>query len=358
MTGSKRRGYHFGLVTGSWLLFTFFSFGLSPAWPCGPRRCCWCVTLTQRAGRSTWAVALGAAGGGGSYWLLHRGLPSPALDVAGHAVYPYQLLSPAWGFGMSTTGWQDTLPLQLGFAAFGLAALALALRPKHAAPTLFTAYCLLFTILFATTLARPLWRSAPVAATLTYPWQLYALAGPLLIWLAAEALDAAPTLAARPALAALIAVVVLASYPYLAPRFTQAVPDPGQPHIFQPARVTLVQATAAQAPAAEIEAGRPLTVTLSWQPLQPPDFDYNVFIHALDAAGNRVAQWDGQPQRGTAPAPMTQWAAGEVVTGAYRLDLPASTDPQQLWIGLYHWQTGQRLTLTGGDDKVAVEVQP
>ena len=77
----------------------------------------------------------------------------------------------------------------------------------------------------------------------------------------------------------------------------------------------------------------------------------------MDAAGNRVAQWDGQPLRGDVAAPMTQWVVGEVVTGAYRLDLPAGATPRQLWIGLYNWQTGDRLAV-GSDDKATVEVGP
>lgn len=314
-------------------------------------------TLAQRQARAAIAIALGALLGGGAYWALHRSLPSPTLDVASHAVYPFQLLSPAWGFGVSVSGWQDTLPLQLGFAALSLAALALILHPPRASGSsslLFTAYCLLFTILL--TVIRPLWQLGPLAATLTYPWQLYALLGPLLIWLAGEALSAIPALTTRPALAALIALVVLASYSYLAPRFTQVQPDPARPQIFQPARVTLLE-SAVQGPIGEIGATQALTVTLAWQPLQPVNFDYNVFIHATDAAGNRVAQWDGQPMAAGASAPMTQWAAGEVVTSDYRLDMPAGSPPARLLIGLYNWQTGERLTVNG-DDVTIVEMQP
>ena len=311
--------------------------------------------LAQRRGRAAFAVTLGALAGGASYWLLHRDLPSQTLDVASHVVYPFQWFSPAWDFGVSIPGWQDTLPLQLGFAALSLAAVALVLRPSRAsASVLLTVYGLLFAVFL--TLARPLWQLAPLAATLTYPWQLYALIGPLLIWLAGEALRAAPRLAERPLFAALIAVVVLASVPYLAPRFTQVQPDPARPQIFQPTRVTLLESTV-QAPGPAISATEALTVTLAWQPLQPPDFDYNVFIHAVDATGNRVAQWDGQPLQRNAAAPMTQWATGEVVTGTYRLDLPAGSPPARLLIGLYNWQTGERLTVNG-NDRVTVEVQP
>jgi hypothetical protein len=102
----------------------------------------------------------------------------------------------------------------------------------------------------------------------------------------------------------------------------------------------------------------PLTVTLAWQALQPIDFDYNVFVHAVDAEGNRVAQWDGQPLRDGEPYPMTAWPVGEVVQNSYRLELdPAAAPVQRIYIGLYNWQTGERLPVNG-DDKVTLEVGP
>jgi hypothetical protein len=99
-------------------------------------------------------------------------------------------------------------------------------------------------------------------------------------------------------------------------------------------------------------------VTVAWQALQPIDFDYNIFVHALDAAGNRVAQWDGQPLRGSEPYPMTTWPVGEVVSNSYRLDLdPAAAPVERIDVGLYNWQTGERLPVNG-DDKVTLEVGP
>jgi hypothetical protein len=176
------------------------------------------------------------------------GLPAPALDVAGHAVYLYQLLSSAWGFGVSTSGWQDGLPLQLGFAALSLALLTVLLgvgRTAHVAR--FTLHALRFAalaavvlVLLTTTLARPLWRVDLVAATLRYPWQLFALVGPLLALLAGAVVVVERRLAVLPVWAAAVALVALSSYPYLAPRFTQVLPDPAAPMIFGANQVTLV----------------------------------------------------------------------------------------------------------------------
>jgi hypothetical protein len=346
------------------------------------------------------AVLTGALLGGGLFWLIHQsqGYASQPLDVAAHAVYPYQLFSPAWGFGVSTPDWQDGLPLQLGFAALGLAALTIVLsfgKParvslRDGSQSRFTLHSLRFAaiaalvlVLLTTTLARPLWRIEPLAATLIYPWQLFALVGPLLALLAGAVVVVERRLAVLPLWAAAVALVVLSSYPYLAPRFTQTLPDPTAPSIFGVQRVTLVTAAVSTGEAGSVGdwepsrrdrpeqaatpspsegegrgEGEALTVIVAWQALRPVDFDYNLFIHALDAAGNRVAQWDGQPLRDGEPYPMTAWSVGEIVENSYRLALdPAAAPVQRVDVGLYNWQTGERLPVNG-DDKVTLEVGP
>jgi hypothetical protein len=326
-------------------------------WPGAPRR---------SRGMAAAAVVVGALLGGGLFILLHRGagLAGPALDVAAHAVYLYQLFSPAWGFGVSTPGWQDGLPLQLGFAALSLATLTIVLsfgKRAHVSRFTFHAIAALALILLTTTLARPLWRIDLLAATVTYPWQLFALVGPLLALLAGAVVTVERRLAVLPVWAATVALVVLSSYAYLAPRFTQVTPDPTASAIFGVNQVTLLDSGVQhQVPAAtpEIAATHALTVTVAWQGLQPLDFDYNVFVHALDAAGNRVAQWDGQPQRAGEPYPMTTWPVGEIVQNSYRLELdPAAAPVQRVDVGLYNWQTGERLPVNG-DDKVMLEMGP
>ncbi len=359
----------------------------------------WPGAPSRRRGITAAAVLLGALLGGGLFWLLHSepSAAGPALDVAAHAVYPYQFFSPAWGFGVSTPGWQDGLPLQLGMAALGLAALTVVLgfgKRAHVSRVTFhalsfAAIAALILVLLTTTLARPLWRMEPLAATLTYPWQLFALVGPLLALLAGAVVVVERRLAVLPLWAAAVALVALSSYPYLAPRFTQVTPDPAAPAIFGAQRVTLVAAVVSEAGTvgdrpelggqgetgtvgdwepsrrdrpepggATLSATTALTVTLAWQALQPIDFDYNVFVHAIDADGNRVAQWDGQPTRGNESYPMSTWPVGELIQNSYRLNLdPAAAPVQRVDVGLYNWQTGERL-LVNGEDKVTLEVGP
>lgn len=346
---------------------------------------------TEPAGRraAALAVAAGALIGGLALWLVHGSATATNTatpDVAAHAVYPYQLLIADWRFAVSTADWKNEIPLQLGLAALSLAMLTTVLawgsRPANAAtaslrPALaFALLAVALLALLSTTAVRFLWRGVPaLAATLTYPWQLLGLAGPWLALLAAALPAVERRLAVLPALAAAVALTILSSYPYLAPRFTQVLPDDAaRPALFDGGRITLVRArvgpgaleeqgpVTSKAEVAATEAGPTdeggLPVSLAWQALGPTGFDYNVFIHAFDGQGNRIAQWDGQPQRGQEAAPMGGWQVGEIVVGLYRVPVdPAGPPVQTLQVGLYNWQTGQRLPV-GDDDKVVLEVAP
>ncbi|MEZ4583916.1 MAG: hypothetical protein R3A10_20150 [Caldilineaceae bacterium] len=44
-----------------------------------------------------------------------------------------------------------------------------------------------------------------------------------------------------------------------------------------------------------VTVGDALLLSLAWRSLQPVDYDYQVFVHLLDAQGHKVAQRDGQP---------------------------------------------------------------
>jgi len=107
-----------------------------------------------------------------------------------------------------------------------------------------------------------------------------------------------------------------------------------------------------------LEPGRPYTVTLIWQALQPATASYQVFVHLVDQGGRIVAQSDAFPSVAAplpagelAPYPTDRWAPGEVVTDVHVLQLPsdmASGDAQggqayQLYAGMYDPLSGQRL---------------
>ncbi len=84
-----------------------------------------------------------------------------------------------------------------------------------------------------------------------------------------------------------------------------------------------------------------LRLTLQWQALSEMASDYAFFVHVLDAGGNQLGQWDGQPLEGAYPTSI--WDIGEVVRDTIELPLPA--DAATLAIGVYDPETGARLTV-------------
>ena len=107
----------------------------------------------------------------------------------------------------------------------------------------------------------------------------------------------------------------------------------------------------ATVPEQTVRAGAELPFTLYWQADQPPDFDYAVFAHLLDANGEKAAQLDWQPHDAIGLLPATAWIVGQPVVDAQVLTLPETLTPgeYQLVVGLYNWQDGQRVPVTGAD---------
>jgi hypothetical protein len=99
------------------------------------------------------------------------------------------------------------------------------------------------------------------------------------------------------------------------------------------------------------EEGNQLAITLVWAAEADMPTSYTVFVHALDAEGNIVAQSDAIPADGTRPT--TGWLTGEYVADTHVL--PISADQvTALRIGLYDAAAGARLRLDDGTDAVIV----
>jgi hypothetical protein len=103
-----------------------------------------------------------------------------------------------------------------------------------------------------------------------------------------------------------------------------------------------------------------LRLTLQWQALNEMTTDYAFFVHMLDADGNQVGQWDGQPLEGTYPTSILD--AGEVVRDAIELALPAKA--VMLAIGVYEPVSGVRLAAHSAagarlpDDRLLISIGP
>jgi len=302
--------------------------------------------------------------------ILRRGPgDGPAWVVfADHFVYPHQLLSSGWGWGPSIAGPADTLTFSLGLAACGLVILGWVLGRGGGSKQLLIVLVLAF---LASTFAAAIWdRLSFLSRSLTYPWQLLLLAGPWLAWLAGmggqrllerlpraavgPTADSGPPLTASngavPLFAALAALTLLGVYGDLAPPPTPALIPDRPVAIFGQDEIALVSAMPVGTPG---PAGW-VTLLVKWQALRPLSQDYTVFFHIQTADGVLWGQQDAMPKGNAAPT--SRWRPGQVVDDLLRVQVraaaPIGGDYRYL-LGLYQWQTGQRLR-TATDDKVVV----
>ncbi|MEI7773066.1 MAG: hypothetical protein WCI67_23960, partial [Chloroflexales bacterium] len=92
----------------------------------------------------------------------------------------------------------------------------------------------------------------------------------------------------------------------------------------------------------EVDPGQPVQINLYWRGLAAMGVDYTLFIHVLDAKGQRVAQRD-LPLRAE-DYPSSHWRAGELVIDRADLALPPlPPGDYRLVIGLYDPASGARL---------------
>jgi hypothetical protein len=210
-------------------------------------------------------------------------------------------------------------------------------------------------ILLSLGISAPLWSVTGAQRLLTYPGQILL---PVLPFLAATAGSLPllwPALAGRTYWATLLAVVIVASFPYLMPTFTLYQPPALPVAVYgEGAELVLLEAKVTERSLGDEDGHADLHVI--WQLQHPLPFDYNVFFQALRASANGdgyevIAQLDRQP---LAERPATGWQPGEIFTATYGLDLPVDPSATNLryHFGYYDWRDGARLPLMSGDDKV------
>ena len=329
------------------------------------------------------AAAAGLLVGGG--WIASGVAGEVALAATDGYLYPYQLLSAAWAQDLVGSA----LPYQLGVAAVALSIVSLGLwaiehheSVSSAAPSEsparrgaaragtptrghaaadarrrgvyaamgFWAAALLVTLLLTQHLSAPLWSWLRLGSLVAHPWQLLVLAGLPLAFLAGAAVRLDRRLAGRPLWAGMAALAILASYGYLAPRFTQVDPGAGPVAEFQPpsqAAPSIHLLVTEMTPAAEITST--LTLTLTWQALAPVETGYTVFVHLL-SGDDKLTQADSWPCSGTCPT--HDWRPGQVVVDVHDITLPpgAPGRPYRVALGLYQDATGERVAVAGRDD--------
>jgi hypothetical protein len=194
-------------------------------------------TLAGLAGLGAVAVAVSAA-----FWLplvtelrYLKAEQWTAYPFPEHFVYPFQFLSPYWGYGFSGPGTRDEIGFQVGVVAvfLGVFALRRLWRGPGRGEVAFFAAVTLVLLLAMTPLARPFW-AASLGSLLQFPWRLLAL-----VTLTAAALGGAALggladrlgplwerVDARPAaLLPLLLLAVVASQAYALPQFTPVAPE-------------------------------------------------------------------------------------------------------------------------------------
>lgn len=90
-----------------------------------------------------------------------------------------------------------------------------------------------------------------------------------------------------------------------------------------------------------------VTVTLYWRGERPLPANATVFVHALNAAGELVAQSDGQPVQNSYP--LINWPAGAIIADPHQVIWPSVDMLSQLAIGLYDPVTLARLPVQNPD---------
>jgi len=281
----------------------------------------------------------------------------------------YQLIEPGWLWGVRTLSLDTPLSFSFGFALLALLILAIwsyfqrsevgdqksevggtnsqfAIRnPQFLWHLAIGIFFVFFSLEFVAQ------RLGSVSAIVSAPWHLLLLALPFLAVAAVSALRFIPRLQETPLWAGLLIIAILGAGPGLSPDF-QTYDIPASPAaIFGDNQIVLLDLE----PEGELQPGATIALNADWFSSQPVDFDYNIFIHVVDGDGKAVAQLDAQPQAGERP--MTSWLPGEIISDRYELAIPADASSDlSLRLGLYNWQTGERMFVVEGDADDALEL--
>jgi len=100
------------------------------------------------------------------------------------------------------------------------------------------------------------------------------------------------------------------------------------------------------------DKGGRVRLTLWWEALAPVEEDYTVFTHLLDGKGRLVGGHDSMPANGWRPT--SSWRMGQVMRDIHYIPFETGEDLGEIIIevGLYDLETGRRLKVEDGQDKV------
>ncbi|HID52911.1 MAG TPA: hypothetical protein EYP41_12870 [Anaerolineae bacterium] len=108
----------------------------------------------------------------------------------------------------------------------------------------------------------------------------------------------------------------------------------------------------------DAQPGDEIDLWLEWKVLQPMPRDWSVFVHLTDPVlGVPIAQRDMYPDQGLRPTSLLR--PGERIVNFYRLRIPdtaVAPADLELNVGLYDFETGERLVLPDGRDLVMLDM--
>ncbi|MBM4424700.1 MAG: hypothetical protein FJ030_15160 [Chloroflexi bacterium] len=115
---------------------------------------------------------------------------------------------------------------------------------------------------------------------------------------------------------------------------------------------SILSLISARAPDQTFAPGAQVPVALRWLALAQPK-RYTTFVHLIGEGQPMIAGVDGEPCGGWYPT--DGWHAGEVVEYSLTLSLPPDLSPgvYDLAVGVYQWQTGERLPVLQVDQREA-----
>lgn len=158
---------------------------------------------------------------------------SGSYNYLQHFVYFSQFFSPEWGYGYAGAGLADDFSYQLGLVVIALAGFALVniiiRRFPHRGTASFFFIATLVIIFLMSPLAEPVWQAIPIATLVQFPWRLLGMTAFTLAIVAGSLLSQPDSQFSivncqlsivNSPLFLLCLVVLLASFPYTLPQYT------------------------------------------------------------------------------------------------------------------------------------------
>lgn len=277
-------------------------------------------------------------------------------------VYPFQLFASLWGNGISTGSFPpqglavDQFPFQIGVVPIGLAMVALALGWRQAIQANTTAQRLV-VVAIATTIilsiltfeiTKPLWNI--LGLFVAYPWQLLAFVGFFLALAAGAVIEFDERFKQPGMLILFIALPIVASYGYLAPASIQVNPTRPAIALFNNNEIAMLDYRIV----GPLRHGATLRIEVTWQALRPVDYDYTIFVHAVNEDGKTYGETDIKPKEGALPT--LKWTTGQVITDTYtiQIDVDGPREGYHLEFGMYKPNGTRAIILETGADTIVL----